>query len=317
MRAIRITEFGGPEVLELAEVPDPEPGDGEELIEVDHAGVNYADTHQTEDSYLAPTTLPMTPGAEVVGRTPDGRRVVALTGTGGYAQRAVARACAVFDVPDEVGDGTAAALLLQGTTAWHALHTSARVRAGESVVVHAAAGGVGSLAVQLAKQAGCAPVVAAASTEEKRRLARDLGADATIDARAEDLKGAIEEAVGGKADVVLEMVGGPTFDASLAALAPFGRLVTYGMAGRQPASDVAPAKLLGRSRGIIGFWLAHAFADPPRLLGKPLADLFTAVERGELTAIVGSSYPLSEAGRAHEDLRARRTVGKVLLDPST
>jgi NADPH2:quinone reductase len=241
MRAIQVTEFGGPEVLVETELPDPQPADGMVVLETSAAGINYADTHQTENSYLAAAQLPLIPGAEVVGTTPDGKRVVALVGTGGYAERVLAPPLFTYEVPDGVDDGQALAIILQGTTAWHLLRTCAHMKEGESVVVHAAAGGVGSLAIQLAKRWGAGRVIAAASSEDKRQLTLDLGADAAIDARAGDMKAAIEEANGGnKVDIVLEMVGGSTFDGSLAALAPFGRLVFFGMAGRERPSPVDP-----------------------------------------------------------------------------
>lgn len=318
MRAIRITEFGGPEVLHLvADQPEPEPSTGMTLLDVRHAGINYADTHQVEDSYLAPAQLPLIPGAEAVGTTPEGQRVVALLGGGGYAERAVAADALSFPVPDEVDDGQALALVLQGLTAWHLLRTSAKLTPGESVVVHAAAGGVGSLAVQLAKHDEAGRVIAVASTAEKRQLAEELGADVTVDAGVDDLKGALEEANDGrKVDVVLEMVGGRTTDQSLAALAPFGRLVFYGMASRQAPSKVDLGELMRRSRGVIGFWLAHAMSDPTRLLAGPMRELLELTAAGTLRPIVGGTYGLSEAAQAHRDLRGRRTVGKLLLDPT-
>ena len=317
MRAIQITEFGGPEVLVPTEVPDPTPRDGQLLIAVSHAGVNYADTHHAENTYLAPATVPMIPGAEVVGTTQDGRRVVALLDGGGYAQQAVAWEPVSFEVPDAVEDGAALALVLQGTTAWHLLRSCAHLAEGESVVVHAAAGGVGTLAVQLAKRWGAGRVIAVASSEEKRELALSLGADVAIDSRVEDMKVALEEANDGrKVDIVLEMVGGATFDASLAALAPLGRLVTYGMASREAPKQLDPGALLRRSRAVIGFWLAHCFADPSRYLQGPMDEMLAMVSSAQLRPIVGGTYPLSEAKRAHEDLRARRTTGKLLLDPS-
>src|SRR5829696_5724909 len=231
MRAIQIQEFGGPEVLVERELPDPEPSDGLVVLEVTAAGINYADTHQAENTYLAPAQLPLVPGGEVVGRTPDGRRVVALVAGGGYAERAVAHPAAMWGVPDGVSDVAALALVLQGTTAWHLLRTSTQLRSGESVVVHAAAGGVGTLAVQLAKRFGAGRVIGVASSSDKRGLAARLGADATVDAGAEDLNAALREANdGAKVDVVLEMVGGATFEQSLRALAPFGRLVHFGQA---------------------------------------------------------------------------------------
>jgi NADPH:quinone reductase len=317
MRAIRITEFGGPEVLTLVDdQPEPTPRQGELLLDVSHAGINYADTHQAEDSYLAPSTLPLVPGAEVAGTTQDGRRVVALLAGGGYAERAVAAAPLAFDVPNEVSDGQALALVLQGTTAWHLLRTSAHLQPGESVVVHAAAGGVGTLAVQLAKRWGAGKVIAVASSDEKRQLALDLGADEAVDAGAPELKAALVGANRGTVDVVLDMVGGRTTDQSLAALAPFGRLVHFGMASRTPPSPIQPGALMARSRGVIGFWLAHAMRDPERHLAEPMRELLAMTAAGELHPVVGGTYGLSEARQAHEDLRGRRTVGKLLLDPS-
>ena len=313
MRAIQITEFGGPEVLVVRDVDEPRAAEGLVVLDVSSAGVNYADTHQADNTYLAPAQLPLIPGGEVVGTTPDGRRVVALLAGGGYAERALAAEAAMWDLPDAVSDGEALALVLQGTTAWHLLRTSAQLRPGESVVVHAAGGGVGTLAVQLAKRFGAGRVIAVASSPDKRELALELGADAAVDAHAEDLTAALREANGGaRVDVVLEMVGGQTFAQSLEALAPFGRLVHFGQAGREGAPSVDPGRLMGTSRGVIGFWLVHVLGRP-ELMDEAMRDLLDAVVAGELRAIVGGSYRLEEAGRAHADLRARRTVGKLVL----
>ncbi|MGH3994753.1 MAG: quinone oxidoreductase family protein, partial [Pseudonocardiaceae bacterium] len=221
MKAIQITEFGGPEVLKHTDLPDPEPADGEVLVRVARSGVNFADTHQRRDDYLAPAQLPMIPGGEVAGATSDGDRVAALVAGGGYAELIAVPQGHLVPVPDEVSDDQAAALLLQGLTAWTTLKVSAHLEPGETVVVHAAAGGVGTLAVQLAKRMGAGRVIGAASSAEKRELAERLGADATVDSGDDDLEAAILEANDGKqVDVVLEMVGGSTFDASYAALAP-------------------------------------------------------------------------------------------------
>jgi NADPH2:quinone reductase len=315
MRAIVVNEFGGPEVLTLGEVPDPESTNGLVPVEVSAAGINYADTHQAENSYHAPAKLPLIPGAEVVGVTPEGTRVVALLPAGGgYAERALVSPALSVPIPDGVEDGQALAVILQGLTAWHLLRSSARMRPGESVLVHAAAGGVGTLAVQLAKRWGAGRVIAAASSEDKRRLALDLGADVAIDSRADDLRDSIEEAAGGRVDIVLEMVGGSTFAASYEALAPLGRLVSYGMASRQIPEPLDVVALNRDSRGVLGFWLAHCFRSP-EMFAEPARELLELVAAGELRTIVGGTYPLADARRAHEDLRARRTVGKLVLDP--
>ncbi len=316
MRAIQQQEFGGPEVLELVDLPTPEPGEGEVLIRVTRAGLNFADTHQRTNSYLAKASLPLVPGAEVAGvREDTGERVVALVGTGGYAQYATAPAAMTFPIPDGLDDATALAILLQGLTAWHLYQTCARIGEGESVVVHAAAGGVGSLAVQLGHPMGAGRVIASASTPEKRDLAVELGADVAVDAGPEGMKERLEEANGGrKVDIVFEMAGGEVFDQSLAALAPFGRLVAYGIASGQP-NTIDQGSLMRRSRAVVGFWLMHCMGRPEMVDG-PLADLFARAARGELHAVVGATYPLADAARAQEDLAGRRTTGKVMLDPS-
>src|SRR5690349_17088865 len=316
MRAIQIAEFGGPEVLELVDLPVPEPGEGEVLIHVSHAGMNFADTHQRENSYLARYDLPLVPGTEVAGTLPDGRRVMALTGTGGYAEYAVAPASQVFPIPDGVEDAVALAMVVQGLTAWHLYKTSAQLRPGESVVVIAASGGVGNLAVQLAKPFGAGRVIATASSEEKRRQALDLGADAALDPNADNLGELLIEANGGKkVDVALEMAGGKVFDECMSALAPFGRQVAYGIASREQ-NTVATGSLMRKSQSVVGFWLMHCLGREDMMRG-PLEDLFQRAAQGQLKPLVGETYGLSDVARAHEDLQARRTSGKLLLDPSS
>jgi NADPH2:quinone reductase len=314
VKAIRIEEFGGPEVLQYVEVDDPQPGEGMVVVEVSRSGVNFADTHATRNDYLAEQSLPMIPGAEVSGRTADGRRVAALLGGGGYAEKVAVHEAALIPIPDGVDDDQAAALLLQGLTAMALVQRCARIEAGETIVVEAAAGGTGTLSVQLAKRAG-AKVIGLASSEEKRALVERLGADATVDSRAGDLKAAILEANGGeKVDAVLHMSGGAAFDAELAALAPLGRMVVFGIASREQR-EVSTAALLRGSKAVIGFWLVHLLAR--RDLAAPMiGDLLGAVAAGEIEVTIGGVYPLSEAARAHEDLIARRTSGKLLLDPT-
>jgi NADPH2:quinone reductase len=316
MRAIQIEEFGGPEVLQLADLPEPSPGDGEVLIKVTRAGINFADTHQRENSYLARYELPLVPGTEVAGTLPDGQRVVAMTGTGGYAEYAVAPSSWAFPIPDVVDDGVALALLVQGLTAWHLYRTSAQLRPGESVVVIAASGGVGNLAVPLAKPFGAGRVIATASSEEKRQQALALGADAALDPGLEELGAAIREVNGGRrVDVVLEMAGGKVFDECLSVLAPFGRLVTYGIASREQ-NTVRSGALMRGSQSVVGFWLMHCLSREDMVRG-PLDDLYARAASRDLKPLVGETYPLSEVQRAHEDLAARRTSGKLLLDPSS
>jgi NADPH:quinone reductase len=316
MRAIQMTEFGGPDVLKLTELGRPEPGDEDVLIRVTRAGVNFADTHTRTNSYVQKATLPLVPGGEVAGiREDTGERVVALVGTGGYAEYATAPERLTFPIPAELDDGTALAIIIQGLTAWHLYRTSGRVAEGESVVVHAAAGGVGSIAVQLGHPLGAGRVIATASSEQKRELALELGADVAIDPAPEGLTERLLEANGGEpVDVVFEMSGGEVFQASYEALAPFGRIVAYGISSQQP-NQISTGSLLRHSRAVIGFYLFHCLGRPG-MFTDALSELFGRAARGELKVVVGHTYPLEQAAQAHIDLRERRTTGKLLLDPS-
>jgi NADPH2:quinone reductase len=314
MKAIQIEEFGGPEVLQYVEVPDPSPKLAEIVVNVKRSGVNFADTHASRNDYLAEQTLPLIPGAEISGQTNDGRRVAALLGSGGYAEKVAVPQSQLIELPPGVEYDQAAGGLLQGLTALALVQRCARIEPGETIVIEAAAGGTGTLAVQLAKRAG-ARVVGLASSEEKRQLVQSLGADATVDSRAENLGEAIREANDGKrVDAVLHMSGGEAFDEELEILAPLGRMVVFGIASREQR-QISTASLLRGSKAVIGFWLAHLLMRQD-LLGPMIQDLFAAIAAGELTVTIGEIYPLSEAARAHEDLIARRTTGKLLLDPS-
>lgn len=314
MKAIQIEEFGGPEKLQYREVDDPHAGDGMVVVDVARAGVNFADTHATRNDYLAEQSLPLIPGAEVSGRTAEGRRVAAILPSGAYAQKVAAPEGFLIPVPDEVDDDRAAALLLQGLTALALVRRCARLEQGETVAIEAAAGGTGSLSIQIAKRAG-ARVIGLASSEEKRALVERLGADATVDSRSPDLKAEILAANDGeRVDAVLHMSGGDAFDAELSALAPLGRMVVFGIASREQR-EVSTARLLRGSKGVIGFWLAHLLMRPQEV-APMIGELFELVAGGELEVEIGGVYPLSEAARAHEDLIARRTTGKLLLDPA-
>ena len=316
MKAIQQTAFGGPEVLRLVDLPEPKAGPGEVRIRVSHVGMNFADTHQRENKYIQKADLPLIPGSEVAGvREDTGERVVALTGgRGAYAQVAVVREDRCVPLPKGLDEGTALALLIQGTTAWHLLRTAAHLEKGESVVVHGAAGGTGSLCVQLARVFGAGRIIATASSDEKRALAIELGADAAIAADPDGLRDRIRDANEGEpVDVVLEMAGGKSFDESFEALAPLGRIVAYGIATREQ-NELRTGKLLRASRSVIGLWINHVIAKPD-LYRKALDDLFARAAREEIRVVVGRTYGLSEARQAQEDLAGRRTSGKLLLDP--
>src|SRR3954469_886856 len=315
MKAIQIEEFGGPEVLQLVEVPDPSPKLSEIVVNVKRIGVNFADTHASRNDYLAEQALPLIPGAEVSGQTNDGRRVVALLGSGGYAEKVAVAQSQLIELPPEVDYDQAAGMLLQGLTAVALVRRCARIEPGETLVVEAAAGGTGSMAVQLGKQAG-AKVIGLASSEEKRALVERLGADATVDSRAENLGEAIRDANGGeRVDAVLHMSGGKAFDEELGILAPLGRMVVFGIASREQR-EVSTAALLRGSKTVVGFWLLHLLARR-ELVAPMIGELLGIVAKGQLEVTIGGVYPLSEAARAHEELIARKTSGKLLLDPSS
>lgn len=315
MKAIQITEFGGPEVMQLVDLPDPVAGPDQVLINVSAIGLNFADTVQIRNQYVTQQKLPLIPGLEVVGTTSEGKRVLASISEGAYAQKVVAHKSAAIEIPEGVSDEAALAMLVQGTTAWHILKTFGHLVPGESVVVHAGAGGVGSVAIQLAKMWG-GRVIAVTSSDEKSALAKSLGADVTVDAKSANLAQAMLDANNGKpVDLVLEMVGGKTFDASLEVLAPFGRVIVYGMASGEMATPVNSISLLGTSKTITGFWLGHCFGKK-ELLDDVIAQLFILIKNGKLKPIIGATFPLSKAGDAHKAIVGRGTTGKITLDPA-
>ena len=314
MKAIQISAFGGPEVMQYVDLPDPIAAESEIVLEVTAVGINYADTHQTENSYLSPQTLPLVPGIEVTG-IHEGKRYLASVSSGGYAQKAIAQKAALIPIPDQVTDQEALCMLVQGSTAWHLLRTMGSVKSDQTVVVHAAAGGVGTIAIQLAKLWG-ARVIAVTSTQSKIDLAKSLGADEVVDAHEPELGKALRAANGGRGvDLILEMVGGTTFDQSLLALGNFGKLITFGMASRTAPTPIHPGSLMHGSKTVSGFWLANCFGKK-ELMSDVITELFELVADGKLRPIIGATFPLSKAADAHRAMLARATTGKIDLDPA-
>ncbi|RDY71440.1 quinone oxidoreductase [Halobacillus trueperi] len=324
MKAIQFKEYGGPSVLEKVDVERPELDEGEVLLKVQAIGVNYADTARREGAYVVPTPLPFIPGAEVAGiveevgegvsRVSKGDRVVTLIGSGGYAEYVKAKESTLIPIPNEVTDETAVALPLQGLTAYHILTTMGRLEKGETVLVHAAAGGVGSLAVQLAKLFGAGNVIATASSEEKLELARDLGADHAINYTSPNWREEVMEATGGRGvDVALEMAGGDIFHETVKCMRAFGRVVVYGVASGEPA-QMYPSGLMNRNLSVIGFFLPQIMKKPV-LFEKSLNHLLKMIKSGELQLTVGGVFDLEEAAHVHEVMQARKTKGKLVLKP--
>ncbi len=324
MRAIQFTEYGGPDVLKTVEIEKPKPTGHEVLIEVKAVGVNYADTARREGQYVVKTPLPFIPGAEIAGivvevgekvqNVQPGSRIVTLIESGGYAEYALADERSLIPVPEEVDFLKAVALPLQGLSAYHVLKTMGRLQPGESVLVHAAAGGVGIIALQLARLFGAGKVIATASTDEKLLLAKELGADHLINYTKEGWEKEVLACTEGKGvDVALEMAGGDIFHKTLACLAPFGRLVIYGVASGQ-SSPFYPSALMRKNQSVIGFFLPQIMRKP-ELLQPSLEELLNYVNSGKLLLTIGGVFPLEEAAKVHELLQSRKTTGKLILVP--
>ncbi|HXV92748.1 MAG TPA: zinc-binding dehydrogenase [Pseudonocardia sp.] len=334
MKAVRAHRHGAPDVLVVEDVPTPRPGAGEILVRVESAAVNYADlVRRRNDPYPFPTTLPYTPGSEVAGTVeelgagvegpPPGTSVFALVGADGstgYAQYAVAAAPQVVPIPPGLTPDEAAAVVVAGTTALLTLTEVGRLAAGETVLIEGAGGGVGGFAVQIAKLLG-ATVVAAAATPARRAAARALGADHVVDYTAPGWTDAVREATGGRgADVVLEIAGGTTFTDALSVLAPFGRVVVAGMAGRTPLrlDDDTVRSLFydpALNQSLRTFNLGAYFGLAPGTAVGALRTLVEHVAAGRVTVPVGLVLPLSRAAEAHRLVEERRTTGKVVLKP--
>jgi NADPH:quinone reductase len=331
LKAVRFHEHGGPEVLRYEDVADPAPGPGQVLLRVLAAGVNYADATRRRggSSYPRPTPLPFMPGSEVVGTVERlgesvtaverGATVLAWLGQGGYAEWAVADAADLLPVPPRVEPVEALSLIVQGLSAALILKGSARLRAGESVLIEGAAGGVGVLAVQLAKIYGAGRVIGAASTAAKRELVVNLGADAAVDYTQPDWTTDVKAKNGGRpVDVILEMTGGAVFERSLDCLAPYGRMVAYGNASRQPMT-LNVQRLFAQNQTVTGFFLSGFIAGQSRdrhsFVSQLLAELGGYVRDGRLRLRLGGTYKLAQASDAHRMIEGRGTTGKIVLVP--
>jgi NADPH2:quinone reductase len=307
MKAVWFERQGGPEVLEIRNVPDPAPGEREVLVDVEAIGVNYRDVYEREREGYG-TDAPGILGAEAGGTTADGERVAWTRVPRSYAERVAVRLDETVPIPDSVPTDVAVAALLQGMTAHYLAHDSYPILPGDRVLVHAAAGGVGNLLVQLAKLRG-GYVIATASSDEKRALAREAGADEVL-----SYQEAAEQA--GELDVaaVYDGVGRTTFAAGLDALRPTGRMILYGGASGEP--DPLDARLLAAKGSLyLQRPTLATYTRTPELHRERAAALFELLAAGLLHVRIGARYPLAEARRAHEDLEARRTVGKLLLVP--
>ncbi|TAA72002.1 quinone oxidoreductase family protein [Planococcus salinarum] len=324
MKVITFEQYGGPEVLQYIEQERPTPGDNEVLVEVKAIGINYADTARREGQYVVPTPLPYVPGSEVAGVVAEvgskvtkfqvGMRVSALIESGGYADFVALDENGLIPIPEGVDFEQAVALPLQGLSAYHILKTMGRLAPGETVLIHAAAGGVGAIAVQLAKLFGAGKIIATASSAEKLEHAKAMGATHLVNYSKEGWIDEVKTITDNKGvDLALEMVGGEVFNKTLKCLAPFGRLVIFGAASGEQA-EFHPGQLMRKNQSVIGFFLPQIMRNP-ELFQQSFKELLGYMATGQLKLTIGGSYPLAEAAEVHRLLQSRKTIGKLVLRP--
>ena len=323
MRSITVTEYGDADVLEVAETDRPTPDEGEVLIEVRAAGVNFADIMQRRGDYQGGPEPPYTPGMEVAGVIIEvgegidreaGEEVVSLASGGGYADYTVVDARGLLEIPGDLGFERAAGFPVQWLTAHNCLHEWGELSPDETVLIHAAAGGVGSAAVQLADEAG-ATVIGTASTPEKVSFAEGLGVDHGIRYTEEDFVDRVEDITDDEGvDLVLDGVGGETTDDSLDALAPFGRMVSYGAASGEPGRPNTADLLFGNKR-VIGYHLGRAIGAVPMRVMSAVPELTELLGSGALEVQLGRRFGLADAADAHRFIESRESSGKVVLIP--
>ncbi|MDR9430284.1 MAG: NADPH:quinone oxidoreductase family protein [Natronomonas sp.] len=323
MKALTVTQYGDADVLIIKERGRPEPREGQVLIEVEAAGVNFADIMQRRGHYHGGPEPPYTPGMEVAGTIAEvgggvnrepGEKVVSLVNGGGYAEYAIADARGLLEIPDGLSFEEAAGFPVQWLTAHNCLHEWGELEGDETVLIHAAAGGVGSAAVQLADEAG-ATVIGTASTDEKLTIAADLGMDHGIRYIDESFTERVDELTDGEGvDLVLDGIGGETSDESLDALKSFGRMVSFGAASGTPGRPNTTDLLFGNKR-VIGYHLGRAIEQQPMKVLGAVPELTNLLAAGTLEVRVGHVFELTDAADAHRLIESRESSGKVVLGP--
>jgi NADPH2:quinone reductase len=322
MKAVVFEKLGGPEVMKIADVPKPEVKPGFVLVKVRAAGINFADTLFRQGKYAMQPKLPDTPGLEAAGEIEavgagvanlrPGQRVAAL-GSKMYAEYALAPAAQVIPIPNSISFEHAAAVPVQVLTAWHILHTAHRTGPGQTVLVHSAAGGVGIIAVQIAKAAG-ARVIGTVSSASKAALVKEYGADDAINYATGDFAAEANRLTNGRGvDLILDAVGATTMDKGLTCLAPFGHLVLYGRAGGPP-EPLNVFKLFEKSIKVSGFVL-YTVAAVPDVMRRGIEESFKLIAEGKVKLLVGKSFPLAQAAEAHKFMESRQSTGKLVLIP--
>ena len=322
MKAVIFEKLGGPEVLRLGDVPKPEAKPGTVVIRVRSAGINFADTLFRQGQYLMQPKLPDVPGVEAAGEIESvgadvtnfkpGMRVAGIS-TRTYAEYAQVPVNQVIPLPDSLSFDEGAAFPIQVLTAWHMLHTSHATAAGQTVLVHSAAGGVGIVAVQIAKAAG-ARVIGTVSSDSKASLVKQFGADDVINYATHDFAEETNRLTHGRgADLILDAVGATTFEKGLKCVAPFGHVILYGRAGGPP-EPLNLFRLFEKSAKVSGFTL-YAVAPEPEIMRRGIEESFRLIEQGKLKLLVGRAFPLAEAAQAHRFIESRQSTGKLVLNP--
>ena len=328
MKSIVVSQTGPPEVLELQEVNKPEPAADQVLIHVEAISVNFADIKARQGQYhgVAADTA-FTPGLDCAGviveigglvkRFKVGQRVMAFPSGGSYAEFAVAPESLAYLIPDELSSETAAASLTVGVTAYNVIQKMARLERGETILIHAAAGGIGSTAIQLAKLFGASRIIGTVGSDEKATKAKSFGADEVINYRSDDFVEKVNGLTGGKGvDVILDTVAGDNFEKSLKCLAPFGRIVTFGHANDRSVPGIAKTDELHSScRSVIGYSTGTYRKNRPEFLREGVEIITEYLIQKELEIVISKRFALKDAAQAHAHIESRRSIGKVVLIP--
>ena len=325
MKAIVIEKFGGPEVLTLKDIDIPSIEAGQVLIRTAAAGLNFADIKTRKGEMHGASTPPVIPGLDVAGTIEavgsgvtalkKGDRVIAFPQNGSYAEYTVADESLTFPIPDNLDFDTAAASPLVTFTTYNLLKPVARMVEGETVLIHAAAGGIGTTAIQMAKAFGAKKVIGTVGSDEKIPVAQKLGADAVINYREGGFAEAIKEATGGKgADIILDSVGGDVFSESLECLAMYGRLVNFNSSSGTTGT-VDTKQLHSSCRAVLGFSIATTIKQRPEILKETAKEVLPMIGEGKIKLVISAAYPLGDARKAHELIESRKSIGKIILKP--
>lgn len=323
MKGILVKKFGGPEVLVYTNLDDPEPKSDQVLIRVHTIGVNFADAKARTNAYHVKRQLPFIPGLDVAGtiealgpgvkNLTKGQRVVAFPQGGSYCELALAQEVLTFPIPDSITDETAAAFPVVAGTSYSMLSRIARLKPGEALLLHSAAGGVGTTALQIARHLGAQPIIASVGSDIKKSVLAKLGADAVVNYRSENYVEKTLALTDGKgADVILNPLAGEMLERDLNCLAQFGRLLCFGNASGKPAS-ISSNQLQGSCRSVLGFSFGTLRRKQPHEVSGIMQAVITLLAEGKLHMVIGEQFPLAKAADAHRHLESRASTGKILL----